>query len=80
MKFFFFYNEICINVYFVELCPDSEMILQIISIFGDWTHAVKKAKRMFYWMPKFKYANRYENPNLPKLTDLLDLSIAAIER
>lgn len=47
---------------------------------GDWTHAVKKAKRQLYWLPKFKYANRYANPFLPELNDQLDLSIAAIER
>jgi hypothetical protein len=56
------------------------MLKQLIDIFGDWTHAVKKAKRQYYWMPKFQYANRYVNPFLPKLTDELDLSIAAIER
>lgn len=39
--------------------PDKELHDIVASIFGQWNFATKKAKRMLYWMPKLKHANRY---------------------
>ncbi len=41
---------------------DEEFVQLTIDIFGDWTHAVKKAKRQLYWIPKFRHANPYPIP------------------
>ncbi|PAV57462.1 hypothetical protein WR25_26886 isoform A [Diploscapter pachys] len=39
--------------------PDKELHDIVASIFGQWNFATKKAKRMLYWMPKLKHANKY---------------------
>jgi evolutionarily conserved signaling intermediate in Toll pathway len=61
---------------------DEEFARQLIKIFGDWTHAVKKAKRQLYWLPKFKNANPYPTPPLEQLETMTDLDLArwALER
>ncbi|KAI0980720.1 hypothetical protein GJ496_005682 [Pomphorhynchus laevis] len=44
------------------LFPMTEDAKYIERVFGQWTHPVRKVKRMLYWLPKFRYVNplRYD--------------------
>jgi evolutionarily conserved signaling intermediate in Toll pathway len=60
------------NVY-----PDKELYMQVRNVFGEWTHAMRKMKRMMYWMPKFKNVNPWPAPRpLPdSATELAQLAM-----
>lgn len=47
------------TTYIPGVQPDKELHDIVASIFGQWNFATKKAKRMLYWMPKLKHANKY---------------------
>ncbi|XP_055328698.1 evolutionarily conserved signaling intermediate in Toll pathway, mitochondrial-like [Paramacrobiotus metropolitanus] len=59
--------------------PDIELYHIILNSFGDRSIVMRKLKRMFYWLPKFKHANPYPVPMLlPK--DPLEQARLALER
>ncbi|KAI6211497.1 Evolutionarily conserved signaling intermediate in Toll pathway, mitochondrial [Aphelenchoides besseyi] len=46
--------------------PDREVHDKVIEIFGDWTQAAKKSRRMFYWLPRLRYTNKYLDKKLQR--------------
>jgi evolutionarily conserved signaling intermediate in Toll pathway len=61
-----------------KVMPDTKLGQLACDIFGDWSTVVKKIRRQLYWLPKFKYANKY--PFNKNLKDPLDLAMEALKR
>uniref|UniRef100_A0A5S6R2R2 Evolutionarily conserved signaling intermediate in Toll pathway, mitochondrial n=1 Tax=Trichuris muris TaxID=70415 RepID=A0A5S6R2R2_TRIMR len=59
--------------------PDKELYMIVKNAFGEWTHAMRKMKRMLYWMPKLKNADPYPMPR-PLPLSALELAKAAMKR
>ncbi|KAI6238194.1 Evolutionarily conserved signaling intermediate in Toll pathway, mitochondrial [Aphelenchoides fujianensis] len=58
--------------------PDKQVHDKVVEIFGDWTYAAKKSRRMFYWLPRFRYMNKYLDKKLQRDRHLdLDFAEAA---
>lgn len=61
------------------ICPDPELELMIINIFGQHAIPLRKLRRMAYWMGKFKNLNPWPTPK-PLPTEALDLAEIAIKK
>ncbi|CDW58132.1 ECIST Cterm and ECSIT domain containing protein [Trichuris trichiura] len=59
--------------------PDKELYMIVKNAFGEWTHAMRKMKRMMYWMPKLKNADPYPMPR-PLPRSEVELAKAAMSR
>ncbi|KHJ42229.1 ECSIT protein [Trichuris suis] len=59
--------------------PDKELYMIVKNAFGEWTHAMRKMKRMMYWMPKMKNADPYPMPR-PLPRSEVELAKAAMAR
>lgn len=59
--------------------PDTEVHQMLTNIFGRWSFPMRKASRMSYWMPKFKYLSPWVLPEeLPD--NALELAKLAVQR
>ena len=47
-----------------DVYPDREVHDKVARVFGEWQYATRKAKRMFFWMPKLRYTNKYLDKRL----------------
>lgn len=61
------------------ICPDPELELMVINIFGEHAVPLRKLRRMAYWMGKFKNLNPWPLPK-PLPTDPLELAKLAIKK
>lgn len=48
----------------------------VVNVFGGYSFAGKKAKRMMYWLPKLKHTNHYLDRRDVEHRDLSDLELA----
>jgi len=58
--------------------PDKEVHDIVVNAFGDWNYSTKKIKRMLYWMPKLKYANKYLDRRHVEHQDLTAVELARV--
>lgn len=61
------------------VCPDGEMELMVLNIFGRHAKPAKKLMRMTYWMPKFKNLSPWALPD-PIPNGPLEIAKLAIQR
>jgi signaling intermediate in Toll pathway protein len=68
--------------YGVGVIPDDAMGYQILAIFGERSHVMRRYQRMMYWMPKFKHENPYPVPReLPnEAVELAKLALARMNQ
>lgn len=59
--------------------PDSEIQEMLTNIFGRWSFPNRKASRMLYWMPKFKYLSPWRLPE-PLPDNALELAQLAVKQ
>jgi len=57
--------------------PDIEVFEIVKSVFGDWSMATKKIRRMLYWNPRLRYTNKYLDR---KLQDSRHMDLSFVQR